>query len=1105
MNKSLFTLFIMIPLLCSCDFNGGKGIKMYSLLESKKTGITFNNALKETHEMNVIEYQDFYSGGGVSIGDIDNDGLSDIFFTGNQVPARLYKNMGGMVFEDITARAGLDHMGRGWYTGTSMIDINSDGFLDIYISKSGMEAPDDRANLLFVNNGQGIFTEQAKDYGINHKGFAVNATFFDYDKDGDLDMYLVNQGPIKLTSGDAETLRATPHEEAGDVLYEQVDGRFIDVTATSGLFSSVIGFAHGVSVGDVNDDGWDDIFVSNDFFEYDYLYINNQDKTFTETIKKATNHISYYSMGNDMADFNNDGLLDIVVLDMIAEDNRRLYSNLGGMNSIKFNNHLEKGLHYQYMFNALHMNNGNGSFSDVGTLSGISKTDWSWAPVFADFDNDGWKDLYVTNGIRKDIRNIDWGIVYQSYAQLSGGKNVFSDSQWDMLLNSMPYEPVTNYMFRNNGDLTFKKVMDDWGLDQTSWSNGVAYGDLDNDGDLDLVVNNIDQEAFVYENVQKEKHFIRFNFKGSSENPMGLGTKVKIFHGEKMQYQQHYLARGYRSSMEPVMHFGLGTDTLIQQIEVIWPDGKISILHDVPSNQVMLLNYEDAATAPKSDNNPSAALQFIDITESSGISIRHSENELEDFIREPLLPYKLSTMGPALAVGDVDADGLDDVYIGGSFRRTGLLLIQQDPLGFLPSQEELFEKDRMFEDVGAAFFDVDGDLDLDLYVVSGGNENTTENGGLLDRLYLNDGVGNFAQAIGLLDSVNCSGSFVVPFDFDADGDLDVLVGGRMQPGQYPLPADSYLLINKNGKLSDDTDLLAPELRNLGMVTGAVWADYDIDGDADLIIVGEWMPVTIFNNNQGKFRKVENNENGLEFSSGWWWSIVAEDFDHDGDPDFVVGNMGSNYKFSASKESPLEMFADDFDGNNTIDIALGYHQAGQLYPANSRAKTIFQNPELREKLPSNDGFATSTLYDIYGREVLEKARHNTIYTLATSYIENKGNGKFEIRALDNRAQVSNTNSILVKDVDLDGNKDIILAGNLYSMEAETIRNDAGIGCFLRGDGLGNFHPVPSSKSGLFIPGDLRHLGILRTKNEFILMCIKNNDSAQIIKIMAPQNK
>lgn len=1096
MQKHVFILFAALLALICCNRPDHDEKALFRLLDSRQTGVSFSNALEETHQMNVLEYQDFYSGGGVSVGDINNDGLSDLFFTGNQVPAKLYKNLGDMRFKDITEEANLHRMGRGWYTGTSMVDINNDGFLDIYISKSGMEAPDDRANLLYVNNRDGTFTEKAEDFGIAHQGFAVNATFFDYDRDGDLDLYLVNQGPVKLNSGNARMLREERHPEAGDVLFENVEGKFTDVSAQAGIFTSAIGFAHGVSVGDVNDDGWEDIFVSNDFFEYDYMYINNQNKTFTETIKNATRHISYYSMGNDMADYNNDGLLDIVVLDMIAEGNRRLYANLGGMNLMKFRSHLENGLHHQYMSNALHLNNGNNTFSDVGNLAGISNTDWSWAPVFADFDNDGWKDLYITNGIRKDVRNIDWGKFYFEIMGLTGGEHTFSEHQWDMLLDRMPSEAVPNYMYRNTGDLSFEKVIDRWGMNQVSWSNGVAYGDLDNDGDLDLVVNNIDQEAFVYENQQKEKYYIRLRFSGPKSNINGLGTKVRIYSVSGMQYQQHYLARGYRSSMEPVMHFGLGQDSTVSKVEVIWPDGKAAVYHELKANQLIDVKYSDAGENGI-DQTESQPQHFRNIKISP--EVHHDENDMEDFMRAPALPYKLSTLGPALAVGDVNGDGADDYYLGGAFRRAGQLIAQNKSgvAVFQTTNSILWEEERMYEDVGATFFDLENDGDLDLYVVSGGSENASESGMLNDRLYLNDGRGNFSKSEGLIPEVNCSGAMALPFDFDMDGDIDVFVGGRQVPGKYLFPANSFLLENQSGKLVDVTSDKANELQALGMVTGAVWADYDSDNDVDLIAVGEWMPITIFENEGGRFSKVSNTSNGLAQSHGWWWSIAADDFDNDGDIDLVAGNMGFNYKFKATKAEPLVAFAGDFDQDKLYDLAMGYYQDGQLFPAIDRANAVLQNKYIGERLATYDEYALATLYDIYTEDTLMKAAEHKIETLATTYIENRGNGTFHLKPLANQAQISNVNSIVIRDVDEDGNKDLILAGNLYSMDVRTVRNDGSIGLWMKGNGKGEFEPMSYQKSGLDISGDVRKVYPIKIADQHYLLVAKNNDFVQLV--------
>jgi len=1072
----LFSVIVIYTCLSSCEFFALGDDTMFKLLKPSRTGIYFNNALEETYDNNIITYQDFYSGGGVSIGDIDNDGLSDIFFTGNMVPAKMFLNKGEMKFEDITESSGLSDMGKGWYTGTTMVDINNDTFLDIYVCRSGLFAPDDRENLLFINNGDGTFSEKGKNYGINHPGYAVNATFFDYDNDQDLDMFLVNQGPEKFATEDLERLRVESHQFCGDKLYENIGEKFIDVTEKAGIISSIIGFGHGVSIGDINKDGFEDIFVSNDFFEHDYLYMNNGDKTFREIIKDASKHISYYSMGNDMADYNNDGWLDIMVLDMVAEDNRRLKENLGGMTKNTFRHRVEMGFHHQYMFNVLHLNNTNETFSEIGLLAGISTTDWSWGPLFADFDNDGLKDLFVANGIRKDIRNMDWGDLYRQLTRLTGGKLIFKDSEWEMLLTSMPSKQIVNYMYKNNGDLTYTKVMKEWGMDHPSFSNGAAYGDLDNDGDLDLVVNNIDEEAFVYENRKdrdERNHYLQIKFVGPDENPFALGTQAYIYNSGNFQYQQLYLTRGYRSSVEPILHFGLGEYSQIDSIHIIWPDKRFTKLLNVKANQLLVLNHKESDKSQPVFSNTNTH-HFRDVTQEIKLEHKHIENEFDDFERESLLPHKLSNLGPGLTVGDVNGDGREDFFIGGAFRHPGHLYLQTEQGSFIDSGNECWYEDRNFEDIGVQFIDVDNDGDLDLYTVSGGNEFKPGLSLLQDRLYINDGKGAFRKDENALPEMLTSGSVIVPNDIDGDGDLDLFVGGRTVPGQYPLPADSYLLENNDGKFVDITESTAPQLSALGMVTAAVWTDYDGDTDMDLIITGEWMPITIFQNDNGVFNKIENPNNGLEYSAGWWWSINSFDFDRDGDEDLVAGNMGKNFKYKATIEEPFEIYLYDFDDNGTSDIVLGYYNEGLLYPVKGRNYSSKQIPDLKDKIPTYNEFAASTLEDVYGEENLKRAFNYKAYIFESCYIENLGNGNFRMIPFDNYAQMSNLNTILVKDVDHDGYEDLIMAGNFYPVEVEAIRNDAGIGIYLKGNGTGNFKSYSSYESGLYVDGDVKDL-------------------------------
>lgn len=1063
----------------------------FKLLKPDRTGIHFSNDLEETHQMNNISYPDFFSGGGVSVGDIDNDGLPDIFFVGNQKPSRLYKNLGDFRFKDITQSAGLANLGRGWFTGTCMVDVNGDGWLDIQISKSGMDAPDDRANLLFINNGDGTFAEKSKELGLQNQGFSVNTTFFDYDRDGDLDAYVANQVSSRFTSNDAERIRRRSHPYAGDKLYENVHGKFIDVTEQAGLYSSEVGFAHGITVGDFNDDGWDDIYVSNDFFEYDYLYLNNGDKTFREVLKQSMKHVPHFSMGNDAADINNDGLLDIVVLDMVAEDNRRLYMNTGGPKQKNYERIVFFELHHQYMFNILQLNNGNGTFSEIGTLSGMARTDWSWAPLLADFNNDGCKDLYVTNGLRKDVRNIDWGQNYNNLTRFASDYSKFEPSQWDMLLNSMPSEQIVNYMFRNNGDLTFSKVMDDWGMNHPSWSNGAAWADLDNDGDLDLVVNNVDAPAFIYENRCRGNHYLRFKIEGPEGNKMGLGTKVRIYHGNNFQYQQHFNTRGYRSSVEPVLHFGLGQDTLVHRVEITWPDGKTTLLQNLKSNSVIVLNYNESSSdviIPARKPKP----LFEDVTEMIGSEWKHRENEMSDFVTEPTLPYKLSSLGPALAVADVDGDGYDDFFIGGSYTVPAQLLLQQEGGGFRNSQTDFWKSQSIYEDTGAAFFDFDGDGDPDLYVASGGNENRTDKKRMQHRLYINDGKGVFSLTEHVLPEIYVSGKVVKPFDYDDDGDLDLFIGGRFIIGQYGQPPDSYLLINESGIFEDATDRLAPEFRKLGMVTDAVWSDYNNEGKADLIVVGEWMPVTVFTNQNERLLK-EHETKGLENTNGWWQSIAAADLDLDGDDDYVLGNMGYSYKFRA----PLELYSGHLDESGKIIMVMGYYEDGKIYPASDRYKLIGQSNWIERSIPSDNQFALMTVEEIYGKEKIANALNLKIQTLASGYLENQGKGIFQFKPFENLAQASVTNSIIIRDFNKDGRPDIITAGNFYDMEAETIRLDAGIGCYLEGDGTGDFRLLPTTESGLFVDGDIRNVAEIQVQGRTVWLFVRNQDTIKAI--------
>ena len=1099
---STVKLSILLSLFIFSSCNKTDTSKMFSLLSSKRTGIEFKNPIKETENFNVLEYGYLYNGGGVSIGDINNDGLPDIYFTGNLVGSRLYINKGDFKFEEIAEQAGVFASGL-WNTGTTMADVNGDGYLDIYVCRSAAKAVDKRKNLLFINNGDLTFTEKADEYGIADTGYSTQGSFFDYDNDGDLDLYVLNHSTQEYAGFGQITskLKHRKSNDSGDKLYRNDNGKFVDVSDKVGLINNVLGFGLGIAVSDINNDGWLDIYISNDYNEQDYLYINNQDGTFRESLEKYIGHVPLYSMGSDVGDINNDGYTDIVALDMLPESNYRQKMVSGPDNYDKHGLLAKSGFYNQTMRNMLQLNNNGQSFSEIGQFSGISNTDWSWSPLIADLDNDGYKDIYISNGYKRDYTNMDF-INYTVQERLNEKKGNSKKEIIEEFLKRIPSTIIENYMYHNNKDLTFSKVNTDWGLNQKSLSNGAAYADLDNDGDLDLVVNNIDQEAFIYRNnseIHTKNHHLSIKLKGNTKNTFGIGSKVALYLNNQTLTQELIPSRGYQSSCGFKLVFGLGEQITIPTVKITWPDSKVQILQNVKVDQTITLNQDDATLLINNTIKTQKINFFTDVTSDSVFSYHHKENDFVDFRREKLLPHKLSTQGPNITKGDVNNDGLEDIFISGAKGSAGKLYLQNNSGKFIVSDSNTFNEDKMSEDIGVLFFDADNDKDLDLYVVSGGNDFNVDSPELQDRLYINTGKGQFKKSQNSLPKMITSGSSVTAGDFDNDGDLDLFVGGRLVPGNYPTAPRSYLLENNGkGKFRDITSTINPTLEYLGMVTDAIWSDYNADGLLDLLVVGEWMNIRIFNNQNGKLKEITETC-GTKHSQGWWNKITAADIDNDGDLDYIIGNFGQNSQLKASITEPVTLYAKDFDNNGAIDPILCSYILGESHPVFSKDDLLGQLSYLKPKYVNYADYADQKITDIFTKEELNDAEVLKAVNFDTSYLENLGNNKFKLSSLPNSVQFSPIYGILPADFNGDGNIDLVLGGNFLGSRVKYGRYDASKGNFLIGDGKGNFTPTTNLINGLNSHGEIRDIITIKSKNINYLLFVKNNTNTQVFRV------
>ncbi len=1104
-SKNILFIFLILGLFASCasenndkesrngtnnSSSASSGIG-FSKIPAKKTGIYFQNKVVESPKSNYYTYQYLYNGGGVAIGDLDNDGLQDIYFTANFGGNKLYKNKGDFQFEDVSATSGTQ--ASEWSSGVTLADVNADGLLDIYVCRSGKKSANKTRNLLFINRGNMQFEEKAEAYGIADEGHSTQAAFFDFDLDGDLDLYVMNH-PVefKVPIQKRRELEKNPTPRITDHFYLNEGGKFIDQSNEVGVLN--YGQGLGLAISDVNNDGYPDVYVANDYAAPDFLYVNNKNGKFVESIQAYTNHIPMYAMGCDMADINNDGWEDVMVAEMLAADYQRSKTNMAPMNPEQFQARVEMGWHHQYMRNTLQINNGTGSFSDIAQMAGVDKTDWSWSVLLADFDNDGWRDLYVTNGFKRDVLDKDFVNKSNTIAKQSKGQISF-DQVYSMLKSTK----LPNYIFRNKNGLLFEDKSADWSIDDKTFSNGAAYGDLDNDGDLDLVINNINDNAGVYQN-QTGENSLRLKLKGSEKNPFSYGATARLFDKENRLLSTARLqtTRGYQSSVEPLIHFGFGNKNLEDlKLEIKWPDHEQVLVVDKLEKGLQEYSLSSAAGSATAISSESS-VQFSERKESV---FTHKEVEVNDYKREILLPHKMSQQGPFLAVGDVNGDDLEDFWIGGARNQAGAIFLQDKNGGFSKANNPVFDLHKESEDMGAAFFDLENDGDLDLYVASGSNEAPSGDESFQDRLYINDGKGNFSA--GTLPRVTISTSCVIADDIDGDGDTDLFVGGRLVPGAYPKPTSSFVFLNMNGELKDLDPSGKSALKSIGMVTTAAWIDLNGDKYKDLIVAGEWMSPRFLLFEKGVLTDRTDAYAAADYT-GWWNKIVLDDIDGDRQPEIIAGNLGLNYKYKASQEEPFHVYAGDFDKNGTQDIVLAMESEQGKVPIRGLQCTSEQMPAVKSKFRSYESFAKANITDILGANEIKDNLHYSAKHFASSIIDHNGT-KFVAEALPLEAQLSTVNGIVSHDFDGDGVLDLLIAGNMFQSEIETSRADASVGYFFKGiktDQAMKYEAVPPHSSQFHVPGDVKDMKMLRktANGNPIILVTNNNGPLQIFDLV-----